>query len=292
LIEPRVLGVRNTDGYFDVQVWNGSGTYHEQVPQVSWFDDSGDVVCTGVRCDVSAIDLPKRLRYTDPNGLDHEAEFVLESSSFTLQPTWHSLPDDVSLTLESRLETNTVLATPSLATEAMRVTMDLEGEEASDTSKMRWMTVDGAGTFLELSALRSDFFRADILLDRDEVVENVPLNHEHATIFGLHVDGKGHNQWTWMDVWYVEESLLRHQNRLLPISEFPAEWMTGDPLAVTLVWDATEANWLLIEPSMVDTSPSLPACADDYESFDWTLLELGICTIADLDGQRVVLETQ
>ena len=37
--------------------------------------------------------------------------------------------------------------------------------------KMRWMTAGGAGTFLELTALEADFFRADIVMDRDELMQ-------------------------------------------------------------------------------------------------------------------------
>ena len=293
LIAPRILGVRLIDGLFDVQVWNGVSVYHQRTPNVEWFGANGEVLCTGVRC--SGVDnIVNEVRYTDGDGGVHTAIFELQDSNIELTPTWQSLPDTMSLALSRRLRTEGTAVETGLGTDAMRISMQVGGMGASDTSKMRWMSADGVGTFLELSALETDFFRADILMDRDEVLENTPLDVEHATIFGLHVDGDGHNQWTWMDVWYAERPLLPHANRWLPVSELPSEWVRGDAVAVTLNWNDEQQDWALTDLEVTTERPVLPECADlgDIETFDWSLLELGICTIDDVNGIRVALETE
>lgn len=293
LIAPRILGVRLIDGVFDVQVWNGVSVYHQRTPSVEWFGANGGVVCTGVRC--SGVDnVVNEVRYTDDDGGVHTATFALQDSILELAPTWQSLPDTMSLALNRRLRTEGIVVETGLGTDAMRISMQVSGMELSDTSKMRWMSAGGVGTFLELSALETDFFRADILMDRDEVLENTPLDVEQATIFGLHVDGEGHNQWAWMDVWYVERPLLPHANRWLPVSEVPSEWVRGDVVAATLNWNDDQQAWEMTDLEVTTERPALPACADlgDVETFDWSLLELGICTIGDVDGIRVALETE
>ena len=156
---------------------------------------------------------------------------------------------------------------------------------------MRWMTAGGAGTFLELTALEADFFRADIIMDRDELIATVPQDHVHATVLGLHVDGAGHNQWTWMDIWYESRLLIPHQNRWIEVSELPEDGLSGDVVLVTLSWDSVERDWLLKDPEVTTDIPSSPECTGSTSTpFDWSVLELGLCTIDDVDGVRIALE--
>ena len=293
LIAPRILGVRLIDGVFDVQVWNGVSIYHQDTPNVEWVGANGEVLCTEVRCsDVG--DVVNEVRYTDLDGRVHTAVFALQDSMLDLTPTWKSLPDTMGLALNRRLSTEGTVVETGLGTDAVRVSMQVNGLEESLTSKMRWMSAGGVGTFLELSALETDFFRADILMDRDEVLENTPLDVESATIFGLHVDGVGHNQWTWMDVWYSERPLLPHANRWLSVSEVPSQWERGDVVVATLNWVDEEQDWELTNLELTAERPTLPACAglDNVDTFDWSLLELGICTIDEVNGLRVALETE
>ena len=43
LVEPRIVSVRLVDDAYEVQVWNGSGIYHEVSPVVEWFADNDEV---------------------------------------------------------------------------------------------------------------------------------------------------------------------------------------------------------------------------------------------------------
>ena len=157
---------------------------------------------------------------------------------------------------------------------------------------MRWMTAGGEGTFLELTATETDFFRADITMDRDEVLENVPLDFPHASLFALHIDGRGHNQWTWMDVWYEDQPRIQVGNRWLALED-SIDLASGDTIGVTPTWDDTTKDWVLNNPEVTTESLILPACAGSEQGvFDWSLLELGICTISDVNGVRIALETE
>ena len=176
---------------------------------------------------------------------------------------------------------------------------DDEGAEVTTVTsgKMRWMTVGGKGTFLERSALETDFYRADILMDIDELLENNPLDIETATIFALYVDGVGGNQWTWMDLWYTDVARFHHENRWLEISELPQEWTSGVPLSMELQWDDSGQVMRLINPSLEVDDVDEPMCSSPVMTngsnrFQWSWLESGQCTISDVDGTRIVLETR
>ena len=293
LVAPRIVSVRLVNNVYEVQVWNGVSIYHEVSPTVEWFDDSGEVVCTGVRC-VPSETVPRTVRYTDTDGQIHDAMFDLQQVDWTLTPVWSSLPEDMGLELDSRVQTDGTLVETGLGSPAMRVSMTIEDSnpDGMDTSKMRWMTAGGSGTFLELSALEADFFRADIIMDRDELIANVPQNHVHASVLGLHVDGAGHNQWTWMDVWYESTLLISHQNRWIAISELPDGWTSGEVLSATLSWDPVALDWLLKDPEVTTEIPNSPECTGSTGiPFEWSALELGLCTIDDVDGVRIALET-
>ena len=254
LIAPRIIGVRLVNDVYEVQVWNGFSVYHEVYPQVEWLDDNDEVVCTWVRCAPPEM-VPRTVRYTDESGQVHNAIFALQQTDVTLTPVWSSLPEDMGLGLDIRSQTEGTIVEAGLGSPAMRVSMTVEDSRTDDmaASKMRWMTASGLGTFLELSALEADFFRADIIMDRDELIANVPQDHVHATVLGLHVDGAGHNQWTWMDVWYESRLLIPHQNRWIEVSELPDGWASGEVLSATLLWDLTALDWLLKDPEVTTT---------------------------------------
>ena len=290
LIAPRILGVRFVDGVYDIQVWNGAGKYHEQTPTVEWLSSSNEVLCTDVRCE--STDPPQSVHYLDLEGKEHEAIFELQETTVSLMPSWSSLPEDIGLDLAARIDTDGVPLDTGIGTTAMRIAMSISSEEELGLSKMRWMTAGGVGTFLELSATETDFFRASIIMDRDEVVENVPLDNAHASLFALHIDGGGHNQWTWMDVWYEDQPRIHVDNRWIALDE-SIDSASGDTIAVTMSWDETTEDWVLTNPEMTTELLLLPACAGTEQgTFDWSLLELGVCTISELDGVRITLEIQ
>ena len=294
LLSPRILGVRLVDNVYEVQVWNGVGVYHEVTPTVEWLSDNDEVVCLGVQCTIDEV-VPQYVRYTDLLGGVHDAVFTVQQSGFSLRPIWSSLPEDTAFDLDVRENTEGTPVETGFGASAMRIAMSIENvsTDSLGVSKMRWMTAQGLGSFLELSALESDFFRADITMDRDEVIANVPQDHAHAAVFGLHIDGTGHNQWTWMDVWYETRPIIQSQHRWLAISEVPADWVSGDIVLATLSWDSNQGDWILTDPELTTDIPISPACVGSEPiPFDWSALELGICTIEDVDGMRVALETR
>jgi len=301
LVDARILGVRQQDALLEVQVWNGSSVYHEEQPTVEWLDDSGSVLGTGVVFvfeEASAL-LPTSVRYYDPNGGIHDAIFELQDGTIDLEPSLYALPATTDFALNTRLGQEGTLSTNGISSDAMRIVMSTQDTDAYQltTGKMRWMTVDGKGTFLERSALETDFYRADILMDRDELLENNPLDIERATLFALYVDGVGGNQWTWMDLWYTDGVRFHHENRWLEISELPQEWTSGVPLSMELQWDDGGQVMRLINPSLEVDDVEEPMCSSPVMTngsnrFQWSWLESGQCTISDVDGTRIVLETR
>lgn len=295
LITPRIIGVRQISNVLEVQVWNGNSVYHTVNPVVEWLDADQMVVANGISVDVDTLDsIPSMVRYTDPIGDIHLATFVLEPSTLNLTPTLYALPETTEFALDVRLAEEGTLLTEDLVPDAVRIVMLVSSEAPiPDTGKMRWMTVDGEGTFLERSALETDFFRADILMDRDELIDNTPLEMEQATVFGLYVSGTGQNSWTWFDLWYTETTTITHANRELAVSELPTDWTVGEPISVELEWQSAAGEWLLQNPSVDIAAVNNPSCAPvESDFFQWSWLEMGYCRVDDVDGLRIVLETR
>ena len=301
LVDARILGVRQQNSWLEVQVWNGRSVYHEEEPTVEWLDNSGSVLGTGVVfvLEEATVLLPTSVRYHDPNGELHDAIFELQDGTIALEPSLYALPATTDFALNTRLRQEGTLSTNGISSDGMRIVMstqDTDGVELT-TGKMRWMTVGGMGTFLERSAFETDFYRADILMDRDELLGNTPLDIEYATIFALYLDGVGGNQWTWMDLWYTDVVRFHHENRWLEISELPLEWSAGLPLSVDLQWDDGFQVMRLVNPSVEVDNVEEPFCSSPLVTngsnrFQWSWLESGQCTISDVDGTRIVLETR
>lgn len=295
LITPRIIGVRQVDTVLEVQVWNGDSLYHTVTPVVEWLDDTQMVVANGISVDVETLDsTPSMVRYTDPTGEMHLATFALEPSTLSLTPSLYALPETTEFALDARLAEEGTLLMEGAAPDALRIAMSVSSTEPTpETAKMRWMTVDGEGTFLERSALETDFFRAAILMDRDELIENMPLEMEQATVLGLYVSGTGQNTWTWFDLWYTETTTITHANRELAVSELPTDWTVGQPIAVELEWQSEVGDWRLQNPSVDIAAVNNPFCAPvESAFFQWSWLEMGYCTVDDVDGLRIVLETR
>jgi hypothetical protein len=311
LLDARILGVRLQDSRLEVQVWNGQSMYHQDVPTIEWLNQVGSAVGTGVDFVMEDMEnrstRPTSVRYLDPDGEFHEALFDLEDGGdaddggLVLTPSLYTLSSTTDFALSARQAQNGEPSTSDIASDGMRIVMSVKNDEGAEVTtvtsgKMRWMTVGGKGTFLERSALETDFYRADILMDRDELLENNPLDIETATIFALYVDGVGGNQWTWMDLWYTDVVRFHHENRWLEVSELPVDWDAGSPLSVELRWDDAAQVMRLLSPSVEVEDVVIPVCSsvtsNDSNRFQWSWLELGRCTISDVNGTRIVLETR
>ena len=92
--------------------------------------------------------------------------------------------------------------------------------------------------FLELTALEADFFRADIVMDRDELMANIPQDHIHATVLGCMltvldtINGLG---WTFG---MRPDCYFRIKIVGLKFHEMPEDVLSGDVVLVTLSWDS------------------------------------------------------
>ncbi len=304
LIAPRILGVRHADGGIEVQIWNGWGVYHQTHPRIEWLDNEGTVLNHPANRDgesslrwsvVEGEVLPSAVRYTDPDGGTHRATFDLIPSSVELTAQVYQLPSVEDFTLDARLTQEGTLVDGGVASDAVRIAMEVAGD-SRELAKIRWMTANGVGTFLERSALETDFFRANVLMDRDELLENTAIDAEQATLFALYVDGEGGNQWTWMDLFYTVEPRIPHGNRWLIVDDVPEDWSNADPLSAELFWDEAAQDWELVNLSVDPTDSVVPDCAPVTSEvalyFQWTWLEQGYCTIEEVNGLRIALETE
>ncbi len=286
LLSPRVLGVRSSDSGHFVQVWNGEGPWHVEAPVVSWYDSNGVKLGDSVHLP-SVEEHPTSLIYTDPKGDDHFVQFDLYSSTFKLQPLFYDLGTITEFDLDSRLENIGEPWTGGVVPEALRI--EFQEDEFSDNGRMRWMSGYGRGTFLEIGALSTDYFQSDIVMDRDEVLQNVPQNFEYSSVFALYVDGLGENQWTWMDLWYSDIRTIEIAGRKLPINGDLSDDWSDENAAFVLNKTDNEFGWSL---TPTDDAVTPLSCAIGDGPFEWMWIETGLCTISDVDGQIVLLEIQ
>ena len=286
LIAPRILGVRQQNGEIHAQIWNGEGMWHRTAPTIAWLSDVDDVLGTGARFELSE-EIPSRVRYIDSVGTEHVAQFDLSETNVDLELKRYDIGMVDDLALDARLSNQGTWIEAGTSAAAMRLVV--EPSEDVENARLRWMTSFGRGTFLERSALETDFFQEDILMDRDEIELREPQEFDYTAIFALMVNGDGHNQWAWFDLWYDDVDAVSAQGRRLRLQEPLSESMTG-PMAFRV--SAVDADWgieLAEHTANIDDVNAL-ACAPERGVFQLEWLELGVCTLPDIDQQVIVLE--
>lgn len=288
LVDPRIAGVRKGEEGYIAQVWNGSAAFHQQTPKIVWFDDEGLEIGKGVVFgDETAV--PVALEYEDPRGEIQYATFAVEEAEDFFSISMQTVTESSSYALEARQEQVGVDIFDGIAAEQTRLTADV-----GDQQKLRWMTSQGIGSFLELNRTAADFYWKDIILDRDEVEKDEAISEQYTSVFALSINQEGHNQWQWTDLWRASEanypSLLRHQNRYFPIDlEIEEETL----IRVSIEQDDSLFGFQFTNPEIITENTELPAsleCALREETFQWWWIEVGICTIDDVVGEDIVLQ--
>ena len=112
---------------------------------------------------------------------------------------------------------------------------------------------------------------------------------DYTAIFALMVNGNGHNQWAWFDLWYDEVNTLLVQGRHLRLQEPVSASVTGQRAFQVFVVDEEWGIELGASTMDLDGVDSLD-CAPESGVFQLEWLELGVCTLSDIDQQWVVLE--
>ena len=286
LIAPRILGVRQQNAELHVQVWNGEGVWHQTPPTVEWFNNSDEVLGTGVHFNLIG-QVPTGVRYIDPLGVKHVAQFDTEETIVELALNRYDIGTVNDLALDARLDNQGTLMEGASSVPAMRLVV--EPSNNVDNARIRWMTSFGQGTFLERSALETDFFQENILMDRDELELRESQEFDYTAIFALMVNGSGHNQWAWFDLWYAEVNTLLVQGRHLRQQEPVSDSVTGQMAFQVSVVDEEWGIELGASTMDLDGVDSLD-CAPESGVFQLEWLELGVCTLSDIDQQWVVLE--
>lgn len=285
LIAPRIIGVRQQNDELQVQVWNGDALWHQTSPRIEWLNDVDDVLGTGVRFKLSEV-VPSRVRYTDSMGMEHVARFVLEDTNVELTLERYNIGVVDDLALNARLANLGSIIEEASSVASMRLVVGPSDD--IENARMRWMTAFGQGTFLERSAFETDFFQEDILMDRDEIEVREPQSFDYTAIFALMLNGDGHNQWAWFDLWYDDVDTLSVQGRRLRLKE-PIDHMTGQ---MAFQVSVVEYKWgieLSASTTDIDAIDVLD-CAPEDGVFQLEWLELGLCTLSDVDQQWIILE--
>jgi hypothetical protein len=153
--------------------------------------------------------------------------------------------------------------------------------------ELRWMVEEEAGTLLELNHRSADLLPERVLLKDGRVEQSEPVSPGlyHGLVLGI--DGAGGNGWLWWDSAYdLDRSWCASGGRLLDM-----ECNAGDGLyALSLEVEEGELRLEGAEAVTDLSAYSPPACAAAGQPFSLDWLAEGRCTLAEVEGQRMVIE--
>lgn len=342
LVDFRIVGIQVDDPtpepgstlVAQALVYGGGGFWHDPLPEGTW--TLGEEEQDGLRADLSvpAAEGEYELWFTARSADGQEESAVLEltvtseadtAAPPTLQAVDRFAVEGLStgaaaeaLTRDARevLEAVSVHDLEEGEVARLEVTVDeTSGAEVSDYTA-RWMAADGAGTFLELEALTTDWFPAALTLEDDEAAWGAALAPGvHATSV-LVLDGTGRTSWAFCDLSVdgadveVPDAehpvLLDHAGRLFWVDAegLEPEQAGGAEQRVRASLEEAEspAGIRLVDVEPVETvegedpygTLDLPcepwAPLGEPFSVDW--LALGWCSRSAVAGARVVLEAR
>ncbi len=292
--------VEGSDGQYTASaaIWSGLGMYHEEAPTLSWSLD-GQALGEGWGVVVPASG-ELGLVATSPVGeaLQARVEIAAPPPALSVSRAAVALGEDLSLEARQGATTEAVDgAAPS--GQAERLTLAF-AEEPGVELVARWMLAQDSGTLLEVDTLAADVLAEEITWDDGEVEARAPSEDTIFPTLALTLDGAGSNRWIWADAAIGEdEPLLRHEGRLLPVSEADAAVAAsaGAYLTATLVAreDLLGVGLSELEDATVDGAPDLTlgdtlSCAPAGEPFRLAWIAEGRCSRPEVLGARVVLE--
>lgn len=298
------MGVIEGDGgawIASASVYSGEGLYHELSPTLAWTLD-GEALGEGYDVVVPGPGL-LGLAATSPEGevLIGEVTAAAPPPALTVARYAVTLDD---LSLEARRAATATEVDDAVADgQAARLILQAQQESIAGYTGS-WMLCEGRGTALELDDASVDLLAEEVTWDDGVVEAREPVDPGLFHALALLRDGAGGNAWSWVDAAIgIEGPLLRHEGRLLPLSQADgadaAERARAAGWALaTLEASGDEAGVALVEVTAspeVDGGPDLSgqdsvACAPEGQPFRLAWLAEGRCALSDLIGARVLLE--
>ncbi len=284
-------------------VWSGLGLYHEASPTLRWSLD-GEALGEGWE-----VLVPEQgalgLLATSPDGEELQAQVELADPPPALELARGALTLGEDLSLEARRAADVLPVDGAAAAgEVARLSLSFADGTASGDYSARWMLAEDAGTLLEVEAMAADVLAEEIVWDDGEVEERIAAEATLYPTLALVLDGAGSNRWIWADAAIgLDTPLLRHEGRLLPLSQADAAEVisagaSAGYVAATLVSREDLLGVGLEEVAAVpavDGEADLSAqdtlsCAPTGEPFRLAWVAEGRCPRPDVLGARVVLE--
>ncbi len=324
LVNFRIVGVQVSDAApaagdsitARALVYGGAGFYHDQLPTLSWavagVEASGPEVTLELPTAQEAWTLELTathadgvtteqaiLRLEEGSGGDPVPPPVIEGIARAVVPLGLD-SSAAELSLDARTALSALAAAEIAPGEAARLALELDDPEHYWA---RWMSVGARGSFLELSALHTDWLPADLLLDEEDAeVEIGPeLAPALVSVAALAMDGQGANGWAFADLaWQLEldseDGSTIHGEHAGRLFVLPGPLPDAGVYTVTLALDDDSAWGLQLDeiepiegepagwsPEELDCEHPLPE-ADSFE-LDW--LASGLCSRPRLEGARV-----
>lgn len=276
------LGVH--DGVASAAVYSGLGLYHEASPELTWWLD-GQPLGSGYDVAVPDGDLLE-LEVLGP--ADEVLRGQVSVSQVATAP-WPLVRSEVDAGPTDLGERAALPSTEVAHSAAEGLAMRLE-PEARGT--LRWMTVSGRGTLIEVGPATADVLAETIEVEDGEVVSRTPVEPGLFPQLLLDLGGEGANRWLWVDAAVgLTGAVVRHEGRLLEVDVAPAagtRWV-----AATVEATRTLGGFRLkdvVAQVDGDLAAQTVACGVPGEPFRAAWVAEGRCPLPAVEGQRVVVE--
>ncbi len=331
LVDFRIVGVQVSDAapapgaaiQAKALVYGGDGFYHDALPSLVW--SLGEQRAEGPVVELRAPDQEGswelELVATHADGQLEERAVLGIQVGEGLDPirppalppveravvdlALDSPPEDMLLAARQQLEPRAESAVAEGQAARLRVPL----EDPEGRYQARWMSAGGQGTFLELDALSTDWFPAELFLEEEDVELEVgeALEAGMVGMAVLIIDGLGSTAWAFVDTPYDvapevgldgPEHWLEHAGRIVPalspgteaaIFELTLERDDDSPWGlrfrdpeVYVPWTGSTAGDNLAIPCEHPIPPRGPF------QLDW--LAEGLCSREAVLGQRVRMQ--
>ena len=292
LIDARIVTVSLQDG---PMIWSGSGLYHNEKPEIYWYDAQGNEIAQG-------YNIPQNdgLLFVSVYvaGKEMQAEIDLDRDLVELQ-TKNSvyIADLDNIDISSRAAANTQELQEFLEQNkvfSQEHVWRIELLETSERRTTRWYTPLEAGTSLPLSEHTTDVYPFDLQFDNGELIssKNTNLKAVLLSVSQISDINKTSVGWKWIGApreggTFIQERWLISDADVQEGNWYQATVSQSDDIWGIYLEDVVEIE--NFESVMLgDYQDDLDCFEDSTLKFDW--ISSGRCSLQDVVGAKVVFE--
>ena len=292
LIEARIATVSLQDG---LMIWSGSGLYHNEEPEIYWYDDQGNEISQGQN-----IPQGEGLLFVSVyvEGREMQTEIDLGRDLVKLQTKSSVYTADLNnIDISSRADENTQDLQDFLAQNNVLGEEHVWRIELLDTSERRstrWFTPLEKGTSLPLSQYSTDVYPFDLQFDDGELISSKNTNLEAVLLSVSQLSDTNQTSvgWKWIGVPREEGIFIQERWLISDADVQEGNWYQATVSQSDDIWGISLVDVVEIENFEIamlgDYQDDLDCFENGTLNFDW--VASGRCSLQDIVGAKVVFE--